>query len=208
LPTEAEWNYAAAGGSEQRFYPWSDPFPPGSETIDGTYAAYGCLTDGSPQNDCAFTDILPVGSRSPKGDGRWGQADLGGNMDEWNLDYGNFTYPMPRNDCANLISAYGRRTRGGCWQGPTLSVRAGEHGGSGPPRTPPRPYTGFAAPATCELIAGWGAGVMTSPKRPCPPPWEPRQRGVEAAAPSELDCAASACSLPAAYLVLELPGFA
>src|SRR5580704_6839465 len=27
LPSEAEWNYAAAGGSDQRAYPWSPAFP-------------------------------------------------------------------------------------------------------------------------------------------------------------------------------------
>lgn len=110
LPTEAEWNYAAAGGSEQLQHPW------GSTSINSTYAVYDCTGDGSASQDCSFTDILNVGSTSPKGDGKWGQADLLGSMMEWNLDVFARFYPRPCSDCAD-VSQGGelRGIRGGNW---------------------------------------------------------------------------------------------
>lgn len=112
LPTEAEWNYSTAGGSEQRQYPWS--VPPDSSLIDGTYAVYGCSSDGSSFGQCAFGDILPVGSRSHAGDGRWGQADLAGSMSEWNFDW-HATYQSPCDNCAKVRSGPNREMRGGSW---------------------------------------------------------------------------------------------
>jgi formylglycine-generating enzyme len=113
LPTEAEWNFAAAGGDEQRAYPWSSP--PGSLTIDCSYANY------DPGTYCTASGTNRVGSESPKGDGKWGQSDLAGNSWEWNLDWYAEQYPTTTcDDCANFDPG------GECPVCPTRSV----HGGS------------------------------------------------------------------------------
>jgi formylglycine-generating enzyme required for sulfatase activity len=103
LPTEAEWNYVAAGGDEQREYPW------GSAPIDSAHAVYGSATASA-----------RVGSRSTAGDGRWGNADLAGNVMEWNFD--SYVYPYPDSgascvDCAVLVATPYRVVRGGGFGG-------------------------------------------------------------------------------------------
>jgi len=99
LPTELEWNYAAAGGNEQRVYPWKAPLvgPP----ISAEYATY------------AKDKPAPVGS-TPKGNGRWGQADLSGNVTEWLLDY-HQDYPAICTDCFNATASLDRTYRGGSY---------------------------------------------------------------------------------------------
>lgn len=91
IPSEAEWNYAAAGGNEQRVYPWS--VPPTSSVIDDSYAVFCGTSCNSNQN---------VGSKSPKGDGKFGQADLAGNQWEWTLDVWHRTVANPCVDCVQL----------------------------------------------------------------------------------------------------------
>jgi len=109
LPSEAEWNDAAAGGSDQRMYPWSPAFPPGSSAIACTDAWYAdCVASSPPPLPIA------VGSDSPAGDARWGQADMAGNLFEWTLDW-NVAYADPCVDCADLSPATntGKVMRGG-----------------------------------------------------------------------------------------------
>lgn len=121
LPTEAEWNYAAAGGSQQRYYPWSQP--PTNTEIDASYAVYNCQGTGGTDEECFYSDIRPVGSRSPKGDGLWGQADLAGSMFEWTLDVEG-TYPIECYDCVNTVGSPAQVVRGGCWNSTEGKLRA------------------------------------------------------------------------------------
>ena len=136
LPTDAELNYASAGGDQQRAYPWSSP--PQDLTLDIAHASYGCLGDGM-SGLCSLADIGRVGTR-PMGNGRWGHADLAGNASEWALDWHKTTFSVclgglnTTTDCADLDPnhATNRVVRGGAFIGQTSQLRTGTRANTNP----------------------------------------------------------------------------
>jgi formylglycine-generating enzyme len=135
LPSEAEWEYAAAGGSQQREYPWGSTDP----GMGNEYAIY---------NNYYPSGVAPVGTTT-LGAGLWGQLDLLGEVHEWNLDW-YATYDDPCVDCADLAAASDRVTRGqgpsgGEYPGGPIGVTSATRGAGAPASS----FPGYAVGARC-----------------------------------------------------------
>jgi formylglycine-generating enzyme required for sulfatase activity len=121
LPTEAEWNFAAAS-TEQRVYPWSSPAT--STTVDCSYADYEGASGGTdfcvnPGNGFP----IPVGT-DPNGNGRFGNSDLAGNVAEWVFDSYENPYAITScNDCGDTAATVGRVLRGGGFEDSSSALR-------------------------------------------------------------------------------------
>ena len=132
LPTEAEFNYVAAGGNNQWLYPW------GPNGADETHAVFNCYYYGTGLGSTctSLMNIAPVGS-IPAGNSVWGQSDIAGNMWEWVLDWYNPTLTAGScNNCAQttITNSTAKVYRGGCY----------DEGGAYLPST----YRGFGVPSS------------------------------------------------------------
>jgi formylglycine-generating enzyme required for sulfatase activity len=117
LPTEAEWEYAAAGGIENRLFPWGPSQP------DSTRASFEC-------NPCTSASLPSVGNFTA-GKGRWDHQDLAGSVSEWVLDKydeGKFYQKHEGGSCKNCANVDGedlnRVFRGGSFDSKEERLRA------------------------------------------------------------------------------------
>ena len=114
LPTEAEWEYASAGGDANRLYPWGSEDP-----SVNTALANSSYSENSP--------FINVGAH-PLGAGRWGHEDLAGGMWEWAFDWFDSSWyggaGNACSNCANLTNASDRVLRGGSWGNASAYLRA------------------------------------------------------------------------------------
>jgi sulfatase modifying factor 1 len=131
LPTEAEREYAAAGGANDTLYPWGNGPIPDNTLSTANLAVYFCMGDNSAPGSCAFSDILPVGSK-PAGEGLYRQRDLAGSVWEWTLDW-YAAYPsVARDNYAKLDTGSLRVVRGGNWIDVATPLPAADRNNSAP----------------------------------------------------------------------------
>ncbi|MCK6513206.1 SUMF1/EgtB/PvdO family nonheme iron enzyme [Myxococcota bacterium] len=124
LPTEAEWEYAARGGTKTAYHT-GDCISAGQANYDGN----------NPQTNCEkgeyrskTIEVCSLGRNA------WGLCDMHGNVWEWVYDgYKDTAYQeLGAVDPVYVAAASDRGGRGGSWSGNAQRLRSANRGGNAP----------------------------------------------------------------------------
>jgi sulfatase modifying factor 1 len=109
LPTEAQWEYAARGGLEQKLYPWGDELTPDGQhrcnIWQGRFPEIDSSEDG-------YAGSCPVDAFQPNG---YGIYSVTGNVWEWCADWFHtaFSSGAPITDPSGPLNGSGKVMKGG-----------------------------------------------------------------------------------------------
>ena len=111
LPTEAEWEYGARGGLEQKKYSWGDELRPAGKPVANWWQ--GNFPDRNTGED-GFVGRAPVESFPANG---YGLYDVTGNVWEWCADWyaDDYYLKSARDDPRGPDDGKERVIRGGSW---------------------------------------------------------------------------------------------
>lgn len=130
LPTEAEWEYAARGGSTTAFYNGDLLFASNSCGVDANLSdiAWYCANAGMAGGNPGASPIMRMQPNA------WGLYDMSGNVWEWTSDlYGPYnTDPDTQSDPLGSSVGLARVVRGGGWTSNPRNCRSAARNDSAP----------------------------------------------------------------------------